>query len=455
MEIGSELVLTRENLLSEESALSPALEMEYRNKITALSEKNAELNGKVTDLAEENADLRQQLAMMKKALYGQKSEKTEVVLENAEQLTLFNEADTNAEITVQNAETGIEVAAHKRKPKRTHEEMLAGLPVEEVVHEADDRNCPVCGSEMETVGKEFVRDELVYVPAKMFVRKHYAEVLKCTVCGNDESKDAELSDIEKAVFKKAVSPDPLIPHSFCSPELLAHIIFEKYCQAVPLYRQEKEYKALGVSLSRTTMANWIIYAAKVFAKPVWNAMKAELLKGNVIHADETVVQVLHEPGKKATTGSRMWVYASPKTAGHSNILFQYAPTRNGDNAVKFLGDYNGYVVCDGFDGYNKLVNVTRCGCFAHVRRKFVEALPTDKDLLPTSKAAEGVTWCNRLFTLEREYEKLAPDEKQKQRQEQSKKILDGFFAWLDTVNPNGGTKLAKAVQYAKNEKACL
>jgi transposase len=112
-------------------------------------------------------------------------------------------------------------------------------------------------------------------------------------------------------------------------------------------------------------------------------------------------------------------------------------------------------VCDGFDGYNKLVNVTRCGCFAHVRRKFVEALPTDKDLLPTSKAAEGVTWCNRLFTLEREYEKLAPDEKQKQRQEQSKKILDGFFAWLDTVNPNGGTKLAKAVQYAKNEKAYL
>ena len=113
--------------------------------------------------------------------------------------------------------------------------------------------------------------------------------------------------------------------------------------------------------------------------------------------------------------------------------------------------------------YNKLTNVSRCGCFAHVRRKFVEALPTDKELVPTSKAAEGVAWCNRLFHAEDECDGFLQkhpeadirETRQKYRQEKSKPALDGFFAWLDTISPVGGTKLAKAVQYAKNEKQYL
>jgi hypothetical protein len=162
----------------------------------------------------------------------------------------------------------------------------------------------------------------------------------------------------------------------------------------------------------------------------------------------------------------MWVYCAPKSSEHSNILFQYAPTRNGDNAVRFLKDYSGYLICDGYDGYNKLTKVTRCGCWAHVRRKFVEALPTDKELLSSSKAADGVKWCNKLFLLESEFDgkdekgrhiqiPLSPQERQKQRQERSKPILDGFFVWLETIHPLNGTKLAGAVQYAMNEKKYL
>lgn len=119
---------------------------------------------------------------------------------------------------------------------------------------------------------------------------------------------------------------------------------------------------MGVKLSRTTMANWVIYAAKTFAALVWAKMKADLLSGDVIHADETVVQVLNEPGKKVKTDSRMWVYCAAKSSGRSNILFEYAPTGNGDHAKRFLGDYKGYLVFDGYDGYNKLTEVTRCGC---------------------------------------------------------------------------------------------
>ena len=258
----------------------------------------------------------------------------------------------------------------------------------------------------------------------------------------------------------------MIPHSFCTPELLAHIACEKYCKAVPLTRLEKDLKAKGVNLSSTTMANWIIMASQRWLKPVWEQMHRELVTSSVIHADETVVQVLHEPGRKAKTDSRMWVYCNGKVDGKSNILFDYQPTRNGDHAARFLGNYSGYIVCDGYDAYNKLKKAVRCGCWAHVRRKFVDALPGDKELLPTSAAAKGVEYCNQLFMLERYYsgrnekdeqiaDPMSSEERHNARQTQSKPVVDAFYTWLDTVEPAGGSNLAKAVQYAKNEKRYL
>ena len=195
-------------------------------------------------------------------------------------------------------------------------------------------------------------------------------------------------------------------------------------------------------------------------------MKEKLLRSSVIHADETVVQVLREPNRKAQTDSRMWVYCAGKYEEHSNILFEYSPTRNGENARNFLGAYSGYVVCDGYDGYNKLTEAIRCGCWAHARRKFVEALPTDRSLLANSVAAKGVELCNEIFLLEREFEgkdgrgaqikkPLTATEKHEQRQERLKPVLDGLFAWLNEIPVSGGTKPARAVQYCLNEKQYL
>ena len=180
-------------------------------------------------------------------------------------------------------------------------------------------------------------------------------------------------------------------------------------------------------------------------------MKCDLLSGNIIHTDETVVQVLHEPGRKAKTQSRMWVYCTPACSGKYIVLYDYRRTRSGENAVRFLGNYNDYVVCDGFDGYNKLTKAKRCGCFAHVRRKFVEALPSDQKLWETSVAAKGVKRCDHLFALEREYdgkdkdgkrvhEPLPPEEKHRRRTEEVRPLLDEFFKWLATVNPAGARK---------------
>lgn len=125
--------------------------------------REAELLGQISVLKEENDDLKQQLSNLKKALYGQKSEKTEVILEGGEQMCIFNEAEENANKEVRDREKEIIIPEHKRKSKCTNEETFEDLPVEEVIH-GEDRKCPECGEQMETVGKEFVRDELVYVP---------------------------------------------------------------------------------------------------------------------------------------------------------------------------------------------------------------------------------------------------------------------------------------------------
>ena len=198
MEFISELQLNRQKLLCEESILSPEKEREYLNTIA--------------DLKEEVSDLHKQLAYLKKALYGQKSEKSEIVLENAEQLTLFNEAEQEAEDTPEE-KGSVRVSAYTRKAKRTHAEILKDLPVEEVTHTLDDKACTECGSETASIGKEFVRDEVVYIPAQMLLRKHYVEVVKCTACGTNESEDAGLP-MCRLRFQKSCAPEPMIPHSF-------------------------------------------------------------------------------------------------------------------------------------------------------------------------------------------------------------------------------------------------
>lgn len=440
--------MKQEDFHQREEILSPEEEIELRTALDRALRENAELR---QELKRKN----EQIAQLKKAVYGQKSEKTEYVMEDGEQLSLFNEAECEENRREREAEEAVVVPAHTRKKRRTHDEMSADLPVEEVNHSSEVLQCDDCGADTQVIGKEFVRDELVYVPARLFVRKHYAEVRKCIACGMDESRDAVLPDVAKQRFFKGMVPAPMISHSFCSPELLAHIVYGKYVLGLPLYRLEKDFEALGVKLSRATMANWLIYAAREWLQPLWGEMKARLLTQAVIHADETVVQVLREPGKKAKTDSRMWVYCAGEIGAPGNILFEYQPTRHGDHAKEFLGDYSGYLVCDGYDGYNKVTSAARCGCLAHVRRKFVDALPSNKDMLPTSKAAVGVDYCNRLFSLEEQFAELSPEERHAQRQKLAKPILDSFFAWLGSFYPEAGTKLSSAVAYTLNEKKYL
>ena len=418
-------------------------EQEIQNIVQA----NTALRNEVTVLKEQLALLQEQYDWLKKQVFGRKSEQTSVIMDGGTQLSLFPEEKEQA---VPSVEETVSVPAHQRKKKRTHEEWMSALPVEEVRHEEEQPVCEKCGSEMKEIGEEKVYDELVYTPAKFHVRRHIAKKYKCVNCGEQPESSTEPCHIRLAEY-----PKPMIPHSFCSPALLAHVVYEKYVKGIPLHRQEKDFISKGIPMLKATLSSWVGIAAQQWGLPIVQEMHKRLLVLNIIHGDETTVQVLHEEGRKPTTVSRMWVYANGKMNDYSIIIFEYQPTRGGEHPAAFLKDFHGYLICDGYDAYNAVTGAKRCGCWTHTRRYFVEALPKDKSAYETSVAAKAVEFCNRIYHEEGLLAELTPEERYEQRLVKVKPLLDAFFAWLEEQNVSGKGKLAKAVNYALNEKKYL
>ena len=387
------------------------------------------------------------LANFQKALYGQSSEKSKYVLgEDNNQLSLFNEAEAESNPHAPEPDK-VSVAGHTRKAKRTKEEIAADLPVVEILCELDEEKqvCEECGGKMRLLGKEVVREELEIIPQQLrrlrYIRQSY-------VCESCEKETGE------ATIVKAPVPTPVIKRSLASASTVAYVMYQKYMNGMPLYRQEKDWANQGVFLSRATLANWIIRAATDWLLPLWETLKFHLLKQAVVHADETVIQVLKEEGKKPSSESRMWVYCSGNTGDAPVVLFEYQPTRSGEHARRFLEGFHGYLQTDGYSGYDKVPEVTRCGCWAHLRRKHQEAMPKS-GTIEGSAAAVGFEYCNQLFSIERDLEQLAPEERKLKRQEQSKPVLEAYFVWLKTVYPLKGSKLAEAITYSINQRISL
>ena len=255
-------------------------------------------------------------------------------------------------------------------------------------------------------------------------------------------------------FVKADVPEALIPHSYTSASAAAWVMYQKYANSMPLYRQEQDWKQMGVTLSRATLANWIIYCAGNYFSPLYDYFHRELLKRRFLMADETRVQVLKEPGRNAETDSYMWLFRTGEDGLPPVILYKYTETRAKFNAEEFLKGFKGYLETDGYQGYNNLPDVKRCCCWAHLRRYFVEAVPKGKELDYSNPAAQAVQYCNRLF----EYERISREkghsfeQRKEYRIQKEKPVLDAFFTWLSQQSPKKGTRLEKAVNYAQNHK---
>ena len=399
---------------------------------------------------EEIERLRQIILNLQRAQFGQRSEKRTYVLDDGtQQLSMFDTPEkpeeTPAPEPSQNPEKEIRVSGHSRKKKRTLEELCASLPVEErIVDLSDDEKVNANGHALVCIGQEYIRTELVLERAKVKVVKHYRKVYA------DRELEQETGYSE--VFKP-VMPPPLLVHSYASASVVTDVLMKKYVDAMPLYRQEQMWKRMGVALKRGTMANWVIQVADLYLRPFWKRIRRELLTQSTIHADETVMQVHKEKGRPDTSESRMWVYSSAKRADIQLRCFEYRESRSGDCAKEFLKGFSGVLITDGYSGYNKVHGAERAGCWAHMRRKWLEAMPEGADA-KTCKAAQGYEFCNRLFELERQFEQLTAEERLRQRREKSGPVLEAYWKWLDMI-PRPTGKLKDAVTYAQNQKAHL
>jgi hypothetical protein len=197
-----------------------------------------------------------------------------------------------------------------------------------------------------------------------------------------------------------------------------------------------------------------LYGAETWLRPVFDEMQEQLLVHDILHADETTLQVLSEPDRPATSTSYIWLYRTGKE-DTPIVLYDYRQTRAGKHPSRFLEEFQGYLHVDGYAGYHKVSDVTLVGCWAHARRKFTDALKALPESASTSavKAKEGLGFCNQLFAIERELKTVSPEERYTIRLERSQPVLEAFSVWLREQTPRVLPKsaLGQAIKYCRNQ----
>lgn len=419
--------------------------LEQQRQMNAALQKNNEI------LVEQVRRLTEQVTFLTQKLYGRKSEKTADLLDGQQIiLGIFNEAEVTADPAAIEPEI-LEKPLRRTRAGYARKAAFANLPVEEVhcTVEADDRICPDCGSELASIGQKLIRQELHYVPAKLSIQNIYAESYECRTCRK----------AGKPAILQARTPEPVLQHSYASASTVAWTIYQKYVQAVPLYRQEKEWQAMGAEVvTRQVLSNWILKTAEEWLQPVVDYLCKIQKQDHYLHMDETPVQVLKEPGRSDKTKSHMWVIASSEHSAKPIRIFHYAPGRGGRYARDYLSGFTGYLHTDGYSGYNGLTDIKRCQCWAHVRRGFADCLKGMSDSeRQNTLAAQGLAYCNKLFELEQKFKKMTAGERQKARMVETKLLLSAFWVWAETslsqVLPK--TKIGTAIQYALARKSDL
>jgi transposase len=411
-----------------------------RGNVGELRRENEQLRRENVELLKRVDILDEQIAWLENRLFGRSSE----VLSEEEQLKLrlFDEAEALLGEGPAAQQPLIHIPEYVRgRAKRRP--LPQALPREEVVIDIpeEDKRCE-CGAELVRIGEE-VSEKLDVIPPRLRVIRTIRPRYACHACEGS-------GDEEKPAVRIAAMPPALIDKGIATAGLLAFIVTSKFCDSLPLYRQEKQFERIGVQLSRRTMADWMIAVAEACA-PLMKALEGRLRSGPLLQIDETTVQVMDEPGRENTTLSYMWV-ARGGLPEAPVILYHYAPSRGTEVAKEMLGDYRGYLQTDGYDRYDEACknrkDVVHVGCWAHVRRKFFEAKKNSKK---AGSADMALAMIASLYRVEAQRDThKAPEAFAAARREQVEPILQQIRQWLDRkveeVPP--GTLLGKAVGYA-------
>lgn len=418
-----------------------------------------ESSAEIARLKAENAHLRQQneylleqLRLARQHRFGTSSEKSKA--NGVEQLSLFQKSEYQA-VTPTIEPEWKEIKGYKRRRAGNVgiSRLPPDLPVEVVEHELppEERYCPECGGPLHTMGRE-IREELKLIPAHGVIVRHIRYAYACRNCERHS---------DHVPVKKANMPNPVIKGSFASPEAIAHIAYEKFVMGSPLYRQEQDWAHKGIPLSRQLMGNWLIRATQEHLFPIYDALKGQLLKQDVLHADETSVQVLREPSKAPQSKSYMWLYRTGADAADAIILYDYKEGRHKRHPQAFLEGYQGFLHTDGYEVYHDLPpEIKVVGCWAHARRRFDEACKTIPiSAREHSPAKEALRRIGQLYQLEAELEKqpcgFSFAERHRMRQERSKPLLDAFFIWCSEQQALPKSHLGRALCYALNQRTWL
>jgi transposase len=405
-----------------------------QEQLDQLQQQNAALSASLDLLKEENRWLKAQL-------FGRSSEKRAADEISPDQAKLlFNEAEAIAHApSASAAPEALRIPAHERK-KPGRKALPSDLPRIEIVHDLPEaeKRCVEDGAALEVIGEERA-EQLDYAPAKLRVIRHIRLKYACPCCHQG--------------VKVAPAPAQLFPKSNATPSLLAHITTAKYVDGTPLHRQEAQFARLGVALPRATMARWMIQAGGEHVAPLINLLNEQMLASDLIHMDETTVQVL-KSAKAPSADHWIWVRASGPP-GERVVLFDYDASRSAQVPKRLLEGFGGVLLTDGYEAYGAAVaaqGLTHAGCWAHARRKFEEARKVQAHA--EGRARIALDFIGRLYAIERSVrERKAPLSREAHlelRQAQSTPVLAEFHAWLNAtageVLPQSA--LGKAIAYA-------
>ena len=379
-----------------------------------------------------------------------------------EQLSfMFDEPEATTWVEQQKENTEeVVVAAHTRK--RNSGSVLDVVPegaeivTEDHVLAGDDLNCPVCGNQMVEIGVE-VRRTLEIIPEKIIVHEDIYHNYACKECEKES---------DQALIVKTPKEPAVIPGSFASASIIAYIMVMKYVMFAPLYRQEQNWKRRNLELSRQTMSHWLVKSAHTWLKPLFETLHQKLLLYEYLNADETEIQVLHEPGKRAQSKSYMWVYRSSAFDEKAVVIYEYQKTRKKDHPKEFLKDFEGTIVTDGYQSYHGLAKESEgrikvAGCWVHTLRKYKDAIKSmDKSGLNTAAgtlAAQAIGMIQTMMHKDNQLEGLSPEERYEQRKEKIAPLVDEYFEWVKESRPKvtRQSKTGKAFTYSVEQEQYL
>jgi transposase len=381
-----------------------------------------------------------ELAHLRRMRFGAKSEALGAATNDLFQETLESDiAAAQAELERRQSETRAQPKPPKTPRERAGRQPLPEhLPRIEHRHEPASCTCGECGQGLTLIGED-ISEQLDVEPAKFFVHRHIRPQYACRNC---------------VTVTAAPIPPAVIDGSLAATGLLAWVVIGKYLDHLPLYRLEGIAAREGVTLSRSTLAEWVGRIG-VALQPLADRLAALLLERTVLHADETPVQQL-DPGNGKTKRAYLWAYRSNALeTGPPIVVFDYQPSRAGAHARNFLSGWQGHLMVDDFGGYKALfqAGVTELGCLAHARRKFFDLNAAQ----PNAIAQEALTRIAALYAIEQRGQEVSINERATLRQTEAQPLLQSMHDWLlkirVTVANGGGT--AKAIDYSLKRWAAL